>query len=92
MRRITLIFNESLINVIYNKFGEQTVIKKYKNKYTASVQVQISPTFWGWMLQFPTQMKIKSPEDLKEQYREWVLSAIEKELNNVNGGENDGDM
>ena len=76
-------FDESLINVIYNKFGEQTVIKKYKNKYTASVQVQISPTFWGWMLQFPTQMKIKSPEDLKEQHREWVLSALEEDKNEM---------
>ena len=59
LRRITLMFDESLINVIYNKFGEQTVTKKHKNEYTASVQVQISPTFRGWMLQFPTQMKIK---------------------------------
>ncbi len=78
LRRVTLIFDESLINVIYNKFGEQTVIKKHKEKYTASVQVQISPTFWGWMLQFPTQMKIRSPEDLKEQYHKWVQSAIEE--------------
>ena len=77
LRRVTLIFDESLINVIYNKFGEQTVIKKHKDKYTASVQVQISPTFWGWMLQFPTQMKIRSPEDLKEQYHKWVMSAID---------------
>ena len=79
LRRVTLIFDENLIGVIYNKFGEKTVIKKYKDKFTASVQVQISPTFWGWMMQFPTQMKIKSPDDLKEQYREWVLSALENE-------------
>ena len=51
-----------------------------KGKYTASVQVQVSPTFWGWVLQFPTEMKIKSPEDLKEQYREWVCSAIDDAL------------
>ena len=80
LRRVTLIFDESLINVIYNKFGEQTVIKKHKDKYTASVQVQISPTFWGWMLQFPTQMKIRSPEDLKGQYHKWVMSAIDDAL------------
>ncbi|MBQ1389419.1 MAG: transcriptional regulator [Clostridia bacterium] len=77
LRRITLIFDKNLIGVIYDKFGESTVIRKYNDKFIASVQVQISPTFWGWMLQFPTQMKIKSPYDLKDQYRQWVLSAID---------------
>ncbi|MBQ2175484.1 MAG: transcriptional regulator [Alphaproteobacteria bacterium] len=78
LRRVTLRFDESLIGVIYNKFGEKTVIKKSGDKFTASVQVQISPTFWGWIMQFPTTMKIKSPEDLKERYREWVMSAIDE--------------
>ena len=78
LRRVTLKFDESLIGVIYNKFGEKTVIKKSGDKFTASVQVQISPTFWGWLMQFPTTMKIKSPEDLKEQYRDWVMSAIDE--------------
>ena len=77
LRRVTLKFDESLIGVIYNKFGEKTVIKKSGDKFTASVQVQISPTFWGWLMQFPTTMKIKSPEDLKEQYREWIMAALD---------------
>ena len=90
LRRVTLMFDENLIGVVYNKFGENTTIKKYKGKYTASVQVQVSPTFWGWMLQFPTEMKIKSPEDLKEQYREWVCSAMGEDASAANEGENDG--
>ena len=90
LRRVTLMFDENLIGVVYNKFGENTTIKKYKGKYTASVQVQVSPTFWGWMLQFPTEMKIKSPEDLKEQYREWVCSAMGEDTSAENEGENDG--
>ena len=90
LRRVTLMFDENLIGVVYNKFGENTTIKKYKGKYTASVQVQVSPTFWGWMLQFPTEMKIKSPEDLKEQYLEWVCSAMGEDASAANEGENDG--
>lgn len=42
----------------------------------ATVEVQISPTFWGWMMQFPTKMKIYSPENLKRQYIELVKSAL----------------
>lgn len=42
----------------------------------ATVQVQISPTLWGWMLQFPTSMKICEPADVKKQYYDWVRSAL----------------
>ena len=28
-------------------------------------------------------IEIKSPEDLKEQYREWVLSALEEDKNEM---------
>ena len=58
-------FDESLIGVIYNKFGEKTIIKKLEEKFTTLVQVQISPTFWGWLLQFSTTMKISYSKDLK---------------------------
>ena len=69
-------FDESMISVIYDKFGEDTKINKYRGKYTATVQVQLSPTFWGWLAQFPGQMKILAPDDVKEQYREWLGKAI----------------
>lgn len=42
------------------------------------------------MLQLPTQMKINSPEDLKEQYREWVLSALGEEVQIIKEGEDSG--
>ena len=45
--------------------------------------LHICPIFGGKKLQFPTQMKIRSPEDLKEQYREWVLSALEEDKNEM---------
>ena len=37
---------------------------------------EIRPTFCGWILHFPTKYIIKLPEDLKEHYRESVLSAM----------------
>ena len=79
IRKIRLAFDECLIGVMFNKFGEEISIKKYGKRYTASVEVQISPTFWGWLTQFPGTMEIMSPVDVKEAYAAWVRSAIESE-------------
>ena len=47
-------FDDSLIGVVYDKFGEDTKMTRIdENTCTAEVTVQVSPTFWGWLLQFP---------------------------------------
>ena len=77
--KVTLQFTEELLGVVYNKFGEDTQIRQSDNKLTATVQVQISPTFFGWLMQFPADMRIIAPEELKKQFREWVSLAMEGE-------------
>ena len=77
--KIRLAFDECLIGVMFNKFGEEISIKKSGKRYTASVEVQISPTFWGWLTQFPNQMEVVSPIDVKAAYSTWVRSAIKQE-------------
>lgn len=48
VENVALQFPEKLIGVIYDKFGEDTVITKHEDgTYTATVQVQESPTFQG---------------------------------------------
>lgn len=75
-RRVRLEFDESLIGVIFNKFGENTRIKQNKDKLFASVSVQISPTFWGWLTQFAGKMRIVSPDEVIEEYTEWLNTAL----------------
>lgn len=79
IRKVRLAFDECLIGVMFNKFGDEISIKKSGARFTASVEVQISPTFWGWLTQFPTKMEIVSPVDVKEAYTAWICSAIRKE-------------
>ena len=75
---ITLEFDNSLIGVIHDKFGENTsIIKTASDKCVASVQIQVSPTFWGWLFQFGKQMKILSPESLKKEYKEKIVELME---------------
>lgn len=67
---ITVEFNDKLIGVIQDKFGEDTkIVRTGTNKCVAPIQVQVSPTFWGWIFQFGTDMRILSPETLSDEYK-----------------------
>ncbi|OGO92983.1 MAG: hypothetical protein A2Y17_07075 [Clostridiales bacterium GWF2_38_85] len=74
---VTLQFDYSLIGVVYDKFGENTkMVKINENTCVATVGVQISPTFWGWLFQFAGKMKILSPESIVMQYKSQVNIMI----------------
>lgn len=79
-KEITLEFERPLIGAVYDKFGENTKMIRL-NEYicVATVTVQISPTFWGWIFQFAGRMKIISPEQVIEEYKKH-LEAINARL------------
>lgn len=66
---LVLEFDRSLIGVVYDRFGESTKMMTTSNtKCIASVKIQISPVFWGWLFQFSGQMRILSPDMLTKEY------------------------
>lgn len=66
-------FDNSLIGTIFDKFGEDTkMIRVDKDSCVATVTVRVSPTFWGWLLQFPGRMKLLSPDSLIAEYQAWI--------------------
>jgi predicted DNA-binding transcriptional regulator YafY len=54
------------------------MIRQDDNTCIATVQIQKSPTFWGWLFTFGNDMKILAPEALVKDYPEQVnkLSKI----------------
>ena len=77
LKKVTLAFDDSLIGIIYDRFGEDTEIKRINNhRCKATVSIQISPTFWGWLFQFVGQMDIQSPKLLDDEYRLRLQSAL----------------
>ena len=67
---IVIEFNDSLIGVVFDKFGEETKMMRVGDqKCVATVKVQISPVFWGWLFQFAGEMKLLSPEHLIDEYK-----------------------
>ena len=61
---IVLQFPPELIGPVYDKFGEDTQMMRSGNKIIASVKVQVSPTFYGWVYQFGKEMRVLREEEL----------------------------
>lgn len=77
---VILEFNEPLISVVFDKFGEGTrMIRTKENKIKTNVSVQVSPTFFGWIAQFGNDMKILKPDTVRKKYINYLKEIIENE-------------
>lgn len=75
--RIKLQFANHLIGTIYDKFGEDTKMERVDaDSCSAVVDVQISPTFWGWVFQFAGELQIVEPQELIDTYRALLSDAL----------------
>ena len=67
--KVELQFDNSLIGPVFDRFGEHVRIKRIdENTLIATANVQISPTFYGWVFQFGEKMKILSPENVLQTF------------------------
>ncbi len=78
LEAIFLEFDKKLIGAVYDRFGEATKITDVgSDKCVATLRVQLSPTFWGWLFQFGKQVKILSPEAAIAEQKKLVLILSE---------------
>lgn len=74
---VTLQFTEKLIGSVYDKFGEGVKMARTgDDAIQATVKVQIAPTFWGWLFQFGTNMRIIAPISVPNEYRKQLSDLI----------------
>lgn len=73
---VILEFDPDLLGAIYDKFGEDIFIRHAdEGKLRIKATIQVSPPFWGWIMQFGGRLKIISPEGLKpdtELYKQYI--------------------
>ena len=78
VEEVTLEFDSTLLGPVYDKFGEDTEIRRMLGrKLWATVTVQVSPPFWGWLFQFDNRIRIVEPKAILEEYREKVRRVAE---------------
>ena len=71
-------FPDKFIGIVFDQFGEDTqMIRQDDNTCVATVKVQKSPTFWGWLFTLGSEMKILSPAPLVKEWNERLASFSE---------------
>ena len=73
---VTLEFDESLVDVIFDKFGEQTPITKLNDQYQTRVNVIVCEQFYGVMLGLGGKIKITAPESVAQGLKEYVNQIV----------------
>ena len=66
MQRVTLSCNARLANIMLDRFGRSTVILNDGESFRITVNVIPSPVFLGWVMSFGDEVKILSPESVKQ--------------------------
>lgn len=77
-RIVTLELANELIDVIIDRFGTDVRITKHTDcTFTVSVEVQISPPFWGWLFQFGTKAKVIAPQSIVDEAKKEANALAE---------------
>jgi predicted DNA-binding transcriptional regulator YafY len=75
--RVELTADNSLINAMIDRFGKDVIL--YPNSDTTVrvvAGVTRSGTFFGWLTQFGSKIRIDAPDDLREEYLRYLKEII----------------
>ena len=74
-KTVTLQFSNSLLGVLYDKFGEDLVVSQYDERsMVTNVKVMVSPMFYGFVFSFGADMKILSPKSVADEFEQMKRS------------------
>ena len=76
---VKLRFHRSLINVIVDRFGRDTMLIPDGEEHCVfTVRVAVSPMFLSWIIGFGNKAKILHPQSVIDQCRKMCLEAMEQ--------------
>ena len=74
---VTLRCENHLMKYIIERFGEEVQTAAYDmTSFRVIVNVELSPTFYGWVFTFGSKMQILSPDKAKEEYLSMLNESI----------------
>ncbi len=69
-KKITLSCNNQLVGVVIDRFGRDIIIIKETNsRFKATVNVAVSPQFFGWVAAFAGEINIINPPNVVDEYK-----------------------
>lgn len=76
--KVKLSFPRKLLGPVYDKFGEGVAVRKTgEDEFEAQCEVQLSPTFYGWVFQFGGEMRVTGSARAMHGYEKAVRKAAE---------------
>ncbi|MBP3674240.1 MAG: transcriptional regulator [Oscillospiraceae bacterium] len=76
---VKLRFHKSLINVVIDRFGKDTMLlSDGEEHFVFTVKVAVSPMFLSWVIGFGNKAKILHPQSVIDQCRQMCLDALEQ--------------
>ena len=79
--RVELRCDNSLMKTIIDRFGEDVTTLAYDmESFKVIVDVEVSPTFYGWVFGFDGKVEILNPKNIKNEYNQ----MIDRSFKNVN--------
>lgn len=81
---VTMEFDSSLANSVIDKFGIDVHMRKISDDvFSVTAQVQIAPTFWGWLFQFGRKAKVVAPANVVEQAKAEISALVQNYQGNT---------
>ena len=78
-KTVTLLCDNYMMKTVIDRFGSnvQTYIVS-SNQFEATVDVSVSPTFFGWIVGCGGKIKIIAPEDVKTEYQGLLRKLVDE--------------
>lgn len=77
-KEIELICDNDVMDAIIDKFGKDVkVLANDMKSFRVIVNTAVGSVFYSWVFGFGGKVKIKSPEEVKEQYKQMVLNSVD---------------
>ncbi len=78
-RELRIQFDNSLMDVVIDRFGENVeCMKNSENTFVIRCEVQLAPTFWGWLFQFGTKVRILEPYDVVKEAQQYIRDILDR--------------
>lgn len=78
-QEVELEFDSAMLDDVFDKFGEEVVIVKIADDtYRVKVPIQVSKTFFAWVVGTQGKMRILAPQTVCEQFNEFVTKIKEE--------------
>ena len=80
VKEVTMVFPNFMVNSVIDRFGQDIMIhKEDDNKhFRISVEVAVSPQFYGWVFGLGRKVRIIAPEDVRQGYLDMMDGVREK--------------